>query len=274
MAEIGVGSSLDGNFATVNGIKMYYEDHGAGNPLVLLHGGTATALLSWEAYLPALSQEYRVIAPDCRGHGRTNNPSGEWSYRVMADDIAALIEELELQKPNICGWSDGGQMALELAMRYPGLAGAYIVGAVLKDFSDAYLQAIKEWGFAGPGEVDISRMEKVTPEYAELLRNVHSPQGAEYWKELLTGLSIMWYSPLNYTDDDFLKISEPMLITIGDRDQLIPVENSVAMYRLIPNAELAVVPNADHSMSRTSVNIFANIVLEFLKRHNSGTLSS
>ena len=273
MAEREVGSSGEGNYIAVNGIEMYYEDLGVGNPLVLLHGGTATALLNWEEYLTTFSKEFRVIAPDCRGHGKTNNPSGEWSYRVMADDIAALIAELDLKKPNICGWSDGGQMAVELAMRYPGLANAYIVGAVLKDFSDVYLQSLREWGFEGPGEVDINRMEKGTPEYVEYLRSIHSPQGAEYWKELLNGLSIMWYTPLNYTDDDFSNISEPMLITIGDRDQIIPVEHSAAMYRLVPNAELAVLPNADHSLPRTKVKPFADILLEFLKRHNSGNLS-
>lgn len=274
MAEIKVGPAQHGNFATVNGIEMYYEDHGEGNPLLMLHGGTGTASSNWEAYFPAFSKEFRVIAPDFRGHGSTNNPLGEWSYGVMADDIVALITDLELQKPHICGWSDGGQVALELAMRYPGLASAYIVGAAVKDFSDVYLQALTQWGFVGPGEVDFSRIQKATPEYVELVRSLHFPQGAEYWKELLTGLSKMWFTPLNYNNDDFLKISEPLLILIGDRDDLIPVEDSAAMYRLIPNAELAVVPNADHALPRANVNMFSDTVLEFLKRHNSGILTS
>ena len=272
MAEIDAGSSQHGNFTTVNGIEMYYEDHGVGKPLVMLHGGTGTASGNWESYFPVFSQEFRVIAPDCRGHGRTNNPSGEWSYRVMADDIAALITDLELHKPNICGWSDGGQIALELAMRYPGLASAYIAGAVWKDLSDSYLQSLRDWGFEGPGEVNFDQIERATPEYVEMLRESHSPQGEEYWKELLTGISTMWFTPLNYTDQDFRKISAAMLILIGDRDQFIPVEDAFTMYRLIPNAELAVVPNADHSFPRTSVDMFAGTVLEFLKRHNSGTL--
>jgi pimeloyl-ACP methyl ester carboxylesterase len=256
-----------GHFATVNGIEMYFVDYGEGDPLVMLHGGTNTALGSWNSYIPMLSQKFRVIAPDSRGHGRTNNPQGEWQYSVMADDIAALILDLGLQKPFICGWSDGGQIALELAMRYPGLARAYIAGAVWKDFSAPYLQSLKDWGFEAPGKVNVEDIQKVTPEIVEMLRKIHAPQGSEYWKELLTGISTLWMTPLNYSDEDFLKISAAMLIMSGDRDQFIPVEDAVTMYRLIPDAELAVVPNADHALPQTRIAVFTDIVLEFLMRH-------
>ena len=82
----------------------------------------------------------------------------------------------------------------------------------------------------------------------------------------------MWFTPLNYTDEDFRKISAAMLILIGDRDQLIPIEDVVAMYRLIPNAELAVVPNADHSMPRTNVDMFTDTVMDFLNRNSARTV--
>jgi pimeloyl-ACP methyl ester carboxylesterase len=84
----------------------------------------------------------------------------------------------------------------------------------------------------------------------------------------------MWLTPLNYADEDFRKISTTVLILIGDRDQFIPVEDAVAMYRLIPNSELAVVPNADHSLSLTRIDMFAAIVMEFLTRANSSTVSA
>ena len=176
MTKIDADPTEHGHFASVNGIEMDFVDHGEGDPLVMLHGGTGTALGHWSPYIPTLSQKFRVIAPDCRGHGRTNNPLGEWSYDLMADDIAALIMDLGLQEPSICGWSDGGQIALELAMRYPGLASAYIVGAVSKDFSDSYLQSLRDWGFEGPGEVNIDQIQRVTPEYVEVLREFHSHQ--------------------------------------------------------------------------------------------------
>ena len=271
MTEIDTGSSQPGNFVSVNGIKMYYEDHGEGPPIVLLHGGTGTASLNWEAYYPIFSQDFRVIAPDSRGHGRTNNPSGEWSYEVMADDIVEFIKELGLQKPYICGWSDGGQIGLDLAIRYPGLASAYIVGGVVKKNSEEKLQPFREIGFVGPGEINFNQYENALPEWVEILRAVHSHQGAEYWKELLTGISSLWMTPFNYTDD-LAKILDPTLIIIGDRDQFIPVEEAVLMYRLIPNAELVVLPNADHSLSRTRVKEFSETALEFIKRQSTANL--
>ena len=269
MMKIEVDLTKHGHFASVNGIEMYYIDHGEGDPLVMLHGGTGTALGNWNSHIPALSQEFRVIAPDCRGHGRTNNPSGEWSYDLMADDIAALVQELGLQDPSICGWSDGGQIGLELAMRYPNLASKYIVGAVWKDFSETYLQTLTDRGLEGPGKVNIDHLQTATPEWVEAMRELHSHQGFDYWKELLVGISTLWLTPMNYDDEVFREISATMLILVGDRDQFIPLEDALAMYRLIPNAEMAVVPNADHSLSRSKVEIFTNIVVDFLNRNQA-----
>jgi pimeloyl-ACP methyl ester carboxylesterase len=184
----------------------------------------------------------------------------------MADDIAALIEALDLETPFVCGWSDGGQVTLELAMRYPGLGCAYIAGAVWKEFTEVYIQSLKGFGMERPGEVDIAQFQQAMPEYAELIRDIHAPQGADYWIDLLKGSSHLWQTPLNYTDEDFKKIQEPILIVIGDRDQFIPVEDAVAMYRLIPNGELAVLPGADHSLSRTKVKEFSGVILEYLNR--------
>ncbi len=83
----------------------------------------------WQTHTPFFARHFRVIAPDSRGHGRANNPTGEFSYRLMADDVVALVQALGLTKPLICGYSDGGQTALEIGMRYPNLAAALVVGA-------------------------------------------------------------------------------------------------------------------------------------------------
>ena len=160
---------------------------------------------------------------------------------------------------------------MDLAIRYPGLASAYIVGGVGKENSEENLQPFREIGFVGPGEIDFNQYENARPEWVEILRAVHSPQGAEYWKELLTGISSLWMTPFNYTDD-LAKILDPTLIIIGDRDQFIPVEEAVLMYRLIPNAELVVLPNADHSLSRTRVKEFSETALEFIKRQSTANL--
>ena len=131
-----------------NGLSVYYEVHGEGEPLLLIHGRTATCH-SWASHLPAFTEHFRVFTPDSRAHGRTDNPTGELGYRLMADDLVALIVALGLQKPLVLGYSDGGQIALELGMRYPGLAGAQVLGGTQFRFSEAYLEAVRAlWGIA------------------------------------------------------------------------------------------------------------------------------
>jgi len=120
-------TSSKGNFVQLNDLNMYYEVRGQGAPLLLLHGGTLTSG-SWAVYMPELSKHFQVITPDSRGHGKSKNPSDNLSFRLMADDTAALITHLGLEKPLVCGYSDGGQVCLELGMHYPGLAQAYVVG--------------------------------------------------------------------------------------------------------------------------------------------------
>jgi pimeloyl-ACP methyl ester carboxylesterase len=107
-----------GKYAKVNGINLYYETHGAGRPLILLHGG----LMSSEMFgplLPQLTERHQVIAPDLQGHGRTADIERPLDVRLMADDIAALIDHLGLDKPDVVGYSLGGGVALHTAAKYP-----------------------------------------------------------------------------------------------------------------------------------------------------------
>jgi pimeloyl-ACP methyl ester carboxylesterase len=162
------GSSTEqGQYVKANGLDIYYQEYGTGEPLLLIHGGTITSN-SWQAHAPSFAQHFRVIAPDSRGHGRTRNPTGEFSYRLMADDMAVFVQALSLNKPLICGFSDGGQIALEIGMCYPYLAKALVVGGAWYKFSERYCNVLKEWGIEGPGIVDIAQIQKSTPGLVEL----------------------------------------------------------------------------------------------------------
>src|SRR3712207_2363694 len=153
-----------------NGLRVYYEICGEGEPLLLVHGGTATCR-SWASHLPAFTEHFRVFAPDSRGHGRTDNPAGELDYRVMADDAVALIEALGLQRPLVLGYSDGGQIALELCISYPGLSRALVLGGTQFRFSETYLElAGALLGIAEGEEVDPERLEQEQPEWVAYLR--------------------------------------------------------------------------------------------------------
>src|SRR5881409_2642973 len=106
------------SYANVNGINLYYETHGAGRPLVLLHGGLGSGEM-FAPILPQLAERHQVILPDLQGHGRTADIDRPIDVRLMADDIAALIDHLRLDKPDLVGYSLGGGVALHTAAQYP-----------------------------------------------------------------------------------------------------------------------------------------------------------
>jgi pimeloyl-ACP methyl ester carboxylesterase len=256
-----------GQFVEANRLSMYYQEYGSGRPLILLHGGTVTSNM-WQEFLPSFIPHFRVITPDSRGHGKTNNPNDEQlSYRLMADDVAAFIQALNLTKPLIFGYSDGGQIALELGMRHPGLTGALVVAAAWYKFSEIYINGLKAFGLESPGIVNFEKIQRDHSDTIPFLQAEHPrADNPEYWKTLLKQYSVMWWEPLDYTADDFQKIKEPTLIVANDRDNLIELDQAVEMYRLIPNAELAVLPNATHETPNPK--LLTETVLEFLLRHS------
>jgi pimeloyl-ACP methyl ester carboxylesterase len=255
-------------FVKANGINIHYEEFGEGAPLILLHGGSGT-LEEWRPMIPSFEPHFHVYAPDNRGHGKTDNPPGKFSYHLMADDMAAFVEALEIPRPLVCGYSDGGQIALELAMRHPGLARAHVVGAAWYRFSEEYVNALKTWGFEKRGEYNFDWVEANYPFFVEDWKKSHYREDdPDYWKVLMLQLSEMWMTPLDYSESNFKRIVDPLLILIGDRDGMIPLEDAIGMYRMIPTAELAVLPNADHMSVLTNPEHFLYVVLEFLTRQS------
>ncbi|MER3147013.1 alpha/beta fold hydrolase [Salmonella enterica] len=130
-------------FVEANGIKIHYVEEGEGPPLLLIHGGGLTAK-SWQGLAKEASRYFRVIMPDSRGHGLTNNPQGTFSYDLMTEDMAAFIKALKLEKPLVMGYSDGGMVVLKLTSRYPDLARAAIVGGATHRFATThYMQGME-----------------------------------------------------------------------------------------------------------------------------------
>ncbi len=263
-----VAEDKTGNYAKVNGLNMYYQDHGGGQPLVLIHGGIGNVEMNWGPSIPLFARKFRVIAPDSRGHSRTDNPSGEFSYKLMADDTVALIKELGLENPIIFGWSDGGQIVLEIGMNYPGFAKALIAGGVLSELSDHYLNGMKAFGALGPGNVDFDLFKETYPDFANAMVEMHSPvYGTDYFVDgLFTNITKMWFNPEEFPGDRLTKITDPTLVVQGDRDEVIPLEDSVRIYRMIPNAELAIIAGADHGSVSAQAERVTNVVLDYIAR--------
>ncbi len=247
-----------GHYVDVNGLHMYYEDQGQGVPLILVHGGLLTGSLGWGDLRKRFAQQFRVIVPDCRGCGRTDNPQGSMDYRVMADDIVALAQSLELVNPIIGGWSDGGQVTLEIGIRYPDVAKALVVGAAQHELSPKTkegLLSVRDW-------------LKSEPELTASLRAAHSHvYGAEYWETYVNKQIQMWTNPSNYPQDDIKRIKVPTLLIVGDQDEAVPLETQIEMLELMPQAELAIIPNMTHMnyVNERSAIFFA-VVMDFLKR--------
>jgi pimeloyl-ACP methyl ester carboxylesterase len=260
-------NSKQGAYVQANDLNMYYETHGSGIPVILLHGGLETGQM-WAPVTTAFSRDYQVITPDSRGHGRTDNPSGQCSYPLMAEDIAQLIQVLRLDKPLVAGYSDGGQTALYMAIKYPGLARGYMIGGIFNTMTNAWRQVMQgALGFRGSGEVDFEHIEQTNPELIKSLQEKHDIfHTPGYWKTLLTQVSQCWWAPPKLTPADFVKVVDPALFWCGDRDVFCPPEQSLEMYRMVKGAELAVIPNADHFSMMQQINIAIEILLNFIKR--------
>jgi pimeloyl-ACP methyl ester carboxylesterase len=221
-----------GKYATVNGLKMYYEIHGTGRPLVLLHGAFGFATV-----YPALAKDRQVIAVELQGHGHTADRDRPLTYEQMADDTAALLKELKIEQADFFGYSMGGNVGLALAIRYPKLVRKLAInGSHAGKMADSYEpEAVKQFNslpadFAPPmlkGPYD-----KVAPDPTQ-------------WPALVAKIKKMGVDFKGFTHDELKGIKAPVLVTLGDRDG-VRVEHAVEMFRLIKNSQLAVFPNADH----------------------------
>jgi pimeloyl-ACP methyl ester carboxylesterase len=143
------------------------------------------------------------------------------------------------------------------------VVGAWIVGGVTLRISETYSASLKAMGLEGPGRINFEQAEKSIPQLIDLWKTEHV-QSPLHWEELLTQLSFEMINPTLPAENDLKQINVPTLIVWGDRDQFLPVEDAVGVYRLIPSAQLAVVPNADHFVTRTKVGLFAELVKEFV----------
>lgn len=245
-------------------LEVNYLEQGEGQPLLLLHGGTATSD-SWRHSLPQLARRYRVIAPDTRGHGRTNNPAQQLNYPQLADDVANLVAALGLHRPIVVGYSDGGQTALELALRHESLASALVFGGTVTRPTPKYVETLGMWGFIAPGQLDLDLVAQVFGPHLAHIQTAHAHHyGPDYWQTLLTQLSHLWLELPEYTDRQLGAISAPSLVISGDRDELGSIEECLRLFRLAQNAELALLPGAGHDA--VDRKAFWTLVQDFLDR--------
>jgi pimeloyl-ACP methyl ester carboxylesterase len=227
-----------GHFSSVNGLKMYYEIHGSGQPLVLLHGAFGY-IEGWGTVLPALAKTHQVIAVELQGHGHTNDLDRPFANEQMAEDVAALLQQLKIKDADFFGYSMGGVVALGVAIRHPELVRKL---AILGSFAGRLKEAFEPEAY----EQFQSIPADFAPEELKAPYDRMSPDPSQ-WPVLVAKIKTMANDFKGYSSAELKTIKTQTLIMVGDREGIRP-EHAVEMYRLIPNSQLAVFPGGDHFM--------------------------
>ncbi len=238
--------------APVNDIQMYYEIHGNGTPLILLHGGLGNTD-SWENQIPILSRQYKVIAVDSRGHGRSTFSEQQIGYALMASDVIALMDKLGIEKAHILGWSDGGIIGLDLAIKHPERLNKVI--AYGANYNPSGMRTD-----IGENKKFKDYLEKAAKDYQALAPN------PTRWEAFQKNIGHMWESEPNFTAEQLRRITVPTLILDGDNDEAIYTEHTKDLANLIPRAELILIAGTGHFAPLEKREEFNRIVLEFLAK--------
>jgi pimeloyl-ACP methyl ester carboxylesterase len=233
-------------YAPVGDLRMYYEIRGQGRPLILLHGAYMTIEMM-EPLLSGLAQTRQVIAVEQQGHGRTNDVDRPITYEQMADDTASLIRHLELDHPDVFGYSLGGGVALQLAVRHPGIARKLVLASISFRHDGMHAVALEMFPSITPELFAGSPMEQA---YLEL-----APNPGDFPK-LVEKLKTLDTTPYAWPEEDIRAIAAPTLIVLGDSDA-IRLQHAVELFELrgggvmgdlsgVPESQLAVLPGTTH----------------------------
>lgn len=239
--------------APVNGIQIWYAEFGQGEPVILLHGGLANANY-WGNQVPALAKSYRVIVMDSRGHGRSTRDNRPFGYDLMASDVLALMDYLQIGKAAIIGWSDGAILGLDIAIHHPERITKLFAFAANSDPS-----GVKD---VAQSPVFNQFIARAKTEYEQL-----SPTPVAY-NSFLGQITAMWAAEPDFTAGQLRAITIPVLIADGDHDEAIKRENTEFMAREIPNAGLALLPGVSHFAHLQDPEQFNCDLLHFLRQRD------
>ena len=243
-------------YAEIEGVRMYYEIHGKGQPLVLLHGGSDSVAGSLSKQMAELAKTRRVIAPEQRAHGHTADSPGPLSYTQMTEDTAALLRKLGVDNADVVGWSDGGVIALMLAIRYPSLVRRVVASGVNVDPQGVTPEA-REWAE--------TKLESWTGPHTEYHGKV-SPDGPGQWPIFMKKLKRLWLetpTPDELSFDLLKKIRQPTLLVSGDRDT-VTHEHTIAMFHALPVGQLFILPGTGHNTFRSRPEWMNAVIHSFL----------
>ena len=224
----------------VDGFQLYYESEGDGEPLVLIPGFASGRSL-WQKQVGPLARHFRVISFDPRGVAQSDKPEGTQTIGLLADDVAALLNFLCVERAHIVGVSFGGFVAQEFALRYPQMTRKLVLCCT---------------SFGGPNHV--------VPE-PQIMNDIMQPRAAGEVSEDMYRVQLQAAVKFN-VEDRLAAIKSPTLIVSGDADVIVPVQNSYNLARQIPNAELRLVSGGSHTFFIEQADEFNQVLTEWLLR--------
>lgn len=223
--------TFEKGYSEVNGLNMYYEIYGEGKPLVLIHGGGSTIQSTFEKVIALFAKSRKVIAVELQAHGRTNDRNTDLTFEQDADDIAALLKNLNIDKADFFGFSNGGTTTLQIAIRHPEIVDKIVLGSALSKRN-----GVPGWFWDFMNQAKLDNMP-------EQLKTAYKQVAAD-----TSGLQLMhdrdakrMVNFKDIPDGQIQSIKAPALIIIGDRDIIMP-EHAIELHRQIENSELAIIP--------------------------------
>jgi pimeloyl-ACP methyl ester carboxylesterase len=249
----------------INGANIFYETFGDGtpnqSPVLLIHGSTIDGPTDWCDIAPQLAKRYKVLVPDCRGHGRSNNPKRSYSFKELANDAATFIRALGYERAHVIGHSNGGNVALVMLMEYPEVIQTCIPQAA-NAFVTQYLIERE------PVLFDPERVAREAPEWMNEMIALHGEvNGTEYWRDLLQLTMREIISEPNYTPADLAQATRPTLVIMGAEDAVnAPDKHAQYIAENIPNAEMWIPEKTGHNVHKDRLDEWLAKVLDFLER--------
>ncbi|MBP1690471.1 MAG: Beta-ketoadipate enol-lactone hydrolase [Deltaproteobacteria bacterium] len=270
---------------TVGDVELYYEEHGSGDPLLLIMGLAADST-AWMFQLPAFAERYRTIVFDNRGIGRSSKPAGPYTIGGMADDTAGLLAAIGVERAHVVGVSMGGMIAQELALRHPERVRGLVLACTYPEpdeeirlgRSSSIQQLGGTVGADGTAQIDLAAVDPMMI-FQTLLPKVFSPSflqnqlpillqlfgGALQWGFSIEAIMAQVDAVMSHQATDRLSsIKSPTLVITGDADLLIPPANSDLIASKIPGARLVKIPGGTHGFNFETPDLFNRAVLDFL----------
>jgi pimeloyl-ACP methyl ester carboxylesterase len=246
--------SNNGKYLEIDNTKIYYEQYGEGSPVLLLHGGMGS-ISNFNTLIPDLSKHFKLIAIDSPSHGRSYSIDS-LSYNILAEYIVKIVDKLKLDKVDIVGYSDGAIVGMLVADKIPNKINKIVFGAGALSPHASKTEGLKMLQNFSP--------EILPDEYAKSYKD-KSPN-PNHWEEFVYDSKEMWLQDIWIPREILPKINSKVLVLFGDRDQFIPLNHSIEIYKDLPNSELCILPNTYHDIFNNS-KATNSVLIKFLSEN-------